>query len=589
VVARLLPAILALALMVEGLKEVGVRAGLVQPRLGAGLVSLVYLLMLAGLVIWNALQLAQADGARVSADRQRLRSEDRFHTMFEQAPMGIALIDSLTGRILEVNAKYAAIVGRSQQTIAALDWMRITHPGDVQKDLVQMARLNAGEIGGFQMDKRLLRQDDSVVWIRMTIVPVKVEQGRIRCHLAMIEDISECRNVEEERQRLNRQLAQAQKMDSLGCLAGGVAHDMNNVLGAILGLASAHLEAQEPGSPTRQALATIIKAAERGGKTVRSLLSFARLAPAEEAELNLNETLMEEAQLLERTTLFKVRIDLDLASDLRPILGDAGALAHAVMNLCANALEAMPESGTLTLRSRNVEPAAIEVQVADTGAGMPSDVLERCLDPFYTTKDVGKGTGLGLALVYSTVKAHHGQLDLQSQPGRGTCVRMRFPVAATRVPSCACAGPALPEACPTGLQVLVVDDDQLFLGALRALLKRLGYTATSAASGEEALARLEAGLEPDVVVMDMNMPGLGGQGTLPRLRSLRPRLPVLLATGRVDQAALDLVASDPDTVLLPKPFSLGELGAKLVGAARPPIVPSRQDPPVLHDPGDRNE
>jgi PAS domain S-box-containing protein len=422
-----LPAILLLALAVEGLKACTVRQGLVRPGVGAVLVSVAYLMAIVGLVTWNARQVSRAEAMGKWAIEERLRSEDRFRTIFEEAPMGIALLDSMTGRILEVNAKYSDIVGRTREAVAVLDWMKITHPDDIQKDLDQMARLNSGEIGGFQMDKRLLREDGSVVWISMTIVPIQVEKGGSRCHLAMIEDLTQRRQVEDERQRLNSQLVQAQKMDSLGCLAGGVAHDMNNVLGAILGLASTTFEIQAPDSPAREALDAIIRVAERGVDTVKGLLSFARQAPSGEQELNLNEVVLEEARLLERTTLAKVRFELDLSSDLRTILGDAGALTHAFMNLCVNALDAMPESGTLTLRSRNVGPAGIEVQVADTGAGMSSEVLGRCLDPFYTTKEGGKGTGLGLSLVYRTVKAHHGQLEIQSRQGQGTCVRMRFP------------------------------------------------------------------------------------------------------------------------------------------------------------------
>jgi PAS domain S-box-containing protein len=566
---RLLPVILVLFLLTEGVKELGVRLGLVGERFAAALVSAAYLLMMAGLVTWNARHLARAEAARQQADEERRRSEHRFQTIFEQAPMGIGLIDSVTGHICEVNAKYEKIVGITRDVLATLDWMRITHPEDIQKDLDQMAQLNAGEIDGFQMDKRLLRQDGREVWIRMTIVPIQVGHDLSRRHLAMFEDITERLQSEEERQRLQTQLVQAQKMDSLGGLAGGVAHDMNNVLGAILGLASANLETQDPGSEIRRALNTIIKAAERGGKMVKRLLSFARQAPAEEHELNLNETLQEVVRLLERTTLARVRLELDLANDLKPTRGDAGALAHAFMNLCVNALDAMPEHGTLTLRTRNVEPGMIEIQVEDTGAGMSNEVLEQCLDPFFTTKEVGKGTGLGLSLVYSTVKAHHGQLEIQSQSGQGTRVKMRFPASEPVSQAGESAQRTVPESWARGLRVLVIDDDQLMRCALEGLLKVLGHTATIAGCGEDALALLEAGLEVDAVILDMNMPGLGGSGTLPRLRSLRPALPVLLATGRVDQAALDLVGSDPKTVLLPKPFSLVELGTKLAALARP--------------------
>ena len=368
--------------------------------------------------------------------------------------------------------------------------------------------------------------------------------------------------AEEETAKLQTQLLQSQKMESLGTLAGGVAHDMNNVLGAILGLASAHIGSQPYGSPLHQALDTICKATERGGKMVKSLLSFARQSPAENNKLDMNAILKEQIALLERTTLAKVRLEIDMEADLRPILGDASALTHAFMNLCVNAVDAMPENGTLTLHTRNVDNDWIEVVVEDSGTGMPKEVLEKAMEPFYTTKEIGKGTGLGLSMVFSTVKAHRGQMAIQSEPGHGTRVMLRFPACEQEAPVQA-AALAATEATqiPHGtMKVLLIDDDDLIQSSVQAILEVLGHTAvTTAPSGEEALAMLEGGLEPDLVILDVNMPGLGGIGTLPCLRVLRPELPVLLATGRVDQTALTLASAHSGVTLLSKPFGLREL------------------------------
>jgi len=357
-------------------------------------------------------------------------------------------------------------------------------------------------------------------------------------------------------------------MESLGTLAGGVAHDMNNVLGAILGLASAHIGTQPYGSPLHQALDTICKATERGGKMVRSLLSFARQSPAESQKLDINTILREQLSLLERTTLAAVCLHINLEAELRPIMGDASALTHAFINLCINAVDAMPENGTLTLHSRNVDNDWIEVVVEDNGIGMPKEVLEKAMEPFFTTKGIGKGTGLGLSMVFSTVKAHRGQMAIESETGKGTRVRLRFPACEqeTPVPAAASAVAEATPAPPGSLQVLLVDDDDLILSSVLAILEALGHTAVNTAqSGEEALAILEAGLEPDLVILDMNMPGLGGIGTLPRLRRLRPAVPVLLSTGRVDQTALTLASDHAGVTLLSKPFGLRELQKHLEG------------------------
>ena len=414
----------------------------------------------------------------------------------------------------------------------------------------------------FELVHRVRRVDGTSGWTFSRAIPLFDSSGEIVEWFGVAKDVTERKLAEEEKAILRAQLLQSQKMESLGTLAGGVAHDMNNVLGAILGLASAHIGTQPYGSPLHQALDTICKATERGGQMVKSLLSFARQSPAESSKLDMNAILREQVALLERTTLAKVRLNIDLEANLRPILGDASALTHAFMNLCVNAVDAMPENGTLTLHTRNVDNDWIEVVVEDNGTGMPKDVLEKAMEPFFTTKETGKGTGLGLSMVFSTVKAHRGQMTIESQPGQGTRVMLRFPACEQETQAQAVA-PAVSEetVSPHGsLKVLLVDDDDLIQSSVQAILEVLGHTAVSTAqSGEEALTMLEAGLEADLVILDMNMPGLGGIGTLPRLRVLRPELPVLLATGRVDQTALTLASAHPSVTLLTKPFGLREL------------------------------
>ena len=394
-------------------------------------------------------------------------------------------------------------------------------------------------------------------WLEARFAPC--EGDRV---VAIVRDVTEARQVADRQRRLEAQLQQAQKLDSLGSLAGGVAHDMNNVLGAILVTATANQDNLPPGDPVHRALDTIARAATRGGQMVKGLLNFARQTAMEEATVDLNAELREVARLLERTTLAKVRLVLDLAEGLRPIRGDAGSLVHGFMNLCVNAVDAMAEDGVLTLSTRNLEDGQVEVVVADTGAGMAPEVLQRALDPYFTTKEVGKGTGLGLSMVYGIVKAHAGHLDLFSEPGQGTRVVLRFPAMA----EAAAAPAAIPAERPAAagpLQVLVVDDDEFLRSSMEGLLEQLGHTATLATCGEDALARLDLGLHPDVVILDMNMPGLGGAGTLPRLRALCPGTPVILATGKADQTALDLVSANRNVTLLAKPFTKGELRLRL--------------------------
>ena len=362
-------------------------------------------------------------------------------------------------------------------------------------------------------------------------------------------------------QRLADSLKQTQKLQSLGSLAGGVAHDMNNVLGAILNLATLH-QAQAPaGSLLKQSMETIAKACERGAALVKGLLGFARQDLAVSKVLDLNVLVRETVALLERTTLQKVRLGMDLARDLRPVKGDPAALSHALMNLCVNAVDAMPDGGQLTLQTRNEGSGAILLEVIDTGSGMPKDVLEKALDPFFTTKPQGKGTGLGLSIVYGTVKAHHGEIWLESAPGQGTTVAIQLPACEELLEASPEAGPSCSVA--RGKRVLVVDDDDLIQESTAALLESLGHMPFIAGDGREALRMLEEGLAVDVVLLDLNMPGMGGAQALPLIRALRPELPVLLATGRADAQALELVRAIPLVSLLAKPYGMKVLGEAL--------------------------
>jgi CheY-like chemotaxis protein len=196
---------------------------------------------------------------------------------------------------------------------------------------------------------------------------------------------------------------------------------------------------------------------------------------------------------------------------------------------------------------------------------MSKEVLDRALEPFFTTKGIGKGTGLGLSMVYSTMEAHQGKMEIQSEPGRGTTISLRFPVCNQAFPAPEPSAGPRPEEQQQALNVLLVDDDELMQSAVESLLRALGHVVVTASSGEVALTTVEAGFIPDVVILDMNMPGLSGAGTLPRLRRMLPNVPVLLSTGRVDQAAKALVEAHPQVALLPKPFTMTDLEQKLQG------------------------
>jgi PAS domain S-box-containing protein len=490
-------------------------------------------------------------------------SEATYRELLERQGEGFGMVDAqerflVANPVAEVifGVPPGGLVGRS-----LLDFLDGAQRRDVE---AQTAERREGRSSTYQLEIR--RPDGERRTILVTATPRSAGSAGALHVIGIFRDITAELRAQEDRKRLEDQVTRAQKMESLGKLAGGVAHDINNVLGAILGLASVHRQLQPEGSEAWQDLDTIVKACQRGGDLVKGLLDFARQGLADERALDLNALVRDQVQLLSRTTLQRVQLVVDLAAGAPAVRGDASALSHVLLNLCVNAVDAMAGEGTLTLRTALTGDGLVRLEVTDAGCGMTQEVLDRALDPFFTTKPQGQGTGLGLTIAYSVVKAHRGRMEIDSAPGRGTRVSVFLPVAPPTL-----ANPDQgPQAQRPGhaLSVLVVDDDELLQATMRRLLKALGHRATVLASGEEALQRLSEGLEVDLVILDLNMPGLGGAETLPRLRTLRPDLPVLLASGRVDQQALDLAQAVPGVGLMPKPFGLDDVRERLASFCR---------------------
>jgi PAS domain S-box-containing protein len=526
------------------------------------------------LVQWTNTLLYTADGsvggtASLGRDITELRrseealraSEEKFSKIFQSSPDAIIITDHDTGRVFDINPGFTRLLGYQREEVVD----RHTSPEELALWVEPAAReqlrhlvVEHGE--AFNFPARLRRKDGLVA--QVLISSTLLAMAGKPCTLSVVRDITEHLRAEEERRLLEIQVQKTQKLESLGSLAGGMAHDMNNVLGAILGIASIHQESAPLDSPLQRAMDIIIKACVRGRTLVQGLLGFARQGLAEEQVIDLNSLVKEEVALLERTTFQKILLEIDLAADLRPILGDASALTHVLMNLCVNAVDAMESGGTLRLATRNESPDFVLLEVADSGCGMSKEVLDRALDPFFTTKAQGKGTGLGLPIVYATIKAHGGTLDLESTPGVGTTIRIHLPACEAGPDEAATTVPPVPVVLRP-LQVLIVDDDELLRASLELMVGAIHHHPVAVGSGEEALQKLEAGLPVDLVILDMNMPGLGGAATLPLLRRLRPTVPVLLATGRVDQRALDLTEHHEGVHLLSKPFSLEEVRQRI--------------------------
>jgi PAS domain S-box-containing protein len=439
-------------------------------------------------------------------------------------------------------------------------WLeRIVHPED--RAALAASMQAAMEDGSpYKTQFRAVLPDGTVRHLVAYGLVIRDDAGRPVRVIGMNRDRTEQVKADFERRRLQEERQHSEKLESLGSLAGGMAHDMNNVLAGILGTAEMLRERFPASDPVARSLDSIIYASGRGRDLVRTLTDFARAGVPEPRPFDLNELLRKEVELLRHSTLQKVRVVQDLDPQLPPLLGDASALGGTIMNLAVNALDAMPDGGILAFRSRSMGPGRIELTVTDTGYGMSPDVVARATEPFFTTKPVGKGTGLGLTRALGTVKAHGGSVEIQSAPGQGTSITIQLPCfQKDRSEEPAAEAPAERAQAREALRILLVDDDQVILETMPALLESLGHAVETASRGEEALSRLAAGLQVDLVVLDHNMPGLTGTETLVRLREQRPELPVILASGFVDTFTENLVTRLPQVWILKKPYSLREV------------------------------
>jgi signal transduction histidine kinase/CheY-like chemotaxis protein len=382
----------------------------------------------------------------------------------------------------------------------------------------------------------------------------------------------------DEHRRTEERLRHAQKMEALGQLAGGVAHDFNNVLTGILACATAIAEEAPRGSPAEEAARVIEQAGRRAAELTRQLLGFARRGKLRAAPVDVHAAVAEAARLLARTLDPRIVLVQRLEAAHATVFGDAGQLQQAILNLAVNARDALPRGGTVTFATSNVErtaadlaahPAAcpgryVALSVADTGAGIPPELRERIFEPFFTTKEPGRGTGMGLATVYGIATNHGGLVELESEPDRGARFTLLLPVHDGAAPP---ARQAAPVHLGRPARVLVVDDDPAVrAGAARALAV-LRCAAEVCETGAGALAALRA--DPsgvDLAIVDLGMPGMDGLATFRALRAVAPALPVVVSSGYGADGRAQEVLDAGACGFLPKPWALDQLAAAISGA-----------------------
>jgi two-component system cell cycle sensor histidine kinase/response regulator CckA len=512
---------------------------------------------------------------RRRADDALRESRERLRAIFNSAPFGIALIDSVTGRVEEANALCAEFIGRTPDEMATVDWQSVTHPDDIAVEERQLARLRDGSSSGFFLRKRYRKGDGSYVWGNLTVAPLRFAGAGTPKYVAIIEDISDILRSEAERASLQAQLAQAQKLESVGRLAGGVAHDFNNMLAAILGNTELALLRVGANHAIAHHLEEIRDAAQRSADLTRQLLSFARKQVISPVVLDLNAAVSGILKMLGRLLGEDVTVEWNPGVDLWPVKVDPTSIDQVMANLSINARDAMHgEERRLTITTANVEVDAataarrpdastgafVRISVKDTGTGMSPEILAHLFEPFFTTKPVGEGTGLGLATVYGIVRQHGGFILVDSEPGVGTEMKVYFPRStdtATTAGGASVADERLP---PTGHgTILVVEDEPAVRRLECAMLRSLGYTVIDCGTPEEALGFAAGGAHCDLMITDIVMPGMNGNELRAEFAKTHPAMPVLLVSGYAGDSLSSKGALEKSAHFLQKPFTLDRL------------------------------
>ena len=511
----------------------------------------------------------------VTAAAQAIAALQEHRDLLEQA-QGLARVGSWVAELggdgrMSWSAETGRIFGLPPEQYPRTfgEVMNLVHEEDRQRLIDGGAAVLAGQ--PLDVEHRIVRPDGEIRWVHEKGQVIRDADGNPASIFGTIQDVTERRSME-------TRLHQLQKLEAIGRLAGGVAHDLNNALTAIIGFAEITYESLGPQHPARSGLDEIRRAAARAEAVTRELLAFSRRQLLRPTICSPAEIVDGIGRVLEPLVSSSIRLQCRVAADVPPIFCDRERLEQAVLKLAVNACDAMPLGGELTLAVARVEIGAayarlhppltpgsyVELKVADTGAGIAPDAQAHLFEPFFTTKEIGKGTGLGLPMVYGTIKQNGGFIFAESALGQGTAFRLFFPPAAAKAPA---AGPTSPRTAPTC--VLVVEPEPSLQTFVSAALGRSAHRMVAAGSIDEALTVLADKNESiDVLLVDAEAPGIAGTELMAAVRKRHAQLPIILMTRygaeQPDQAAL------PESVtILPKPFTPQELDAAIASRRRP--------------------
>ncbi|MFO7784328.1 MAG: PAS domain S-box protein [Desulfatiglandales bacterium] len=510
----------------------------------------------------------------IRAENALRESEERHRSILENMNEGYYEVD-LAGNLTFANNAMTDLLGYEKDELIGLNnraYMDEETARKVYKAFNRVFRTGSPE-GGFQWNN--IRKDGSRVVVETSVSLIVNADGRPVGFRGLVRDVTERELSKVEKKKLEAQLQHAQRMEAIGTLAGGIAHNFNNILMGIQGNASLVALDLDRGHSHYERLKTIEKLVSSGSKLTSQLLGYAREGRYEVRAVNLNPVIEETARTF-GSARREVRVQTDLAPSLRPVLADREQIEQALINLFVNAADAMPEGGELHVTTKNTTSKEMKgkpympeegdyalLVIRDTGLGMDNETRAKIFEPFFTTKGLSKGTGLGLASVYGIVKAHGGYIDVESEIGRGATFEIYLPLTDTPVESTAEKEVLI--SLGSGV-VLLVDDEETVLDVGAEMLSRMGYTVYKARNGEESLRMFQAEYRDiDLVILDMIMPDMGGGYVYDHMKQIDPDVKVLLASGYgMDEKATGILKRGCDD-FIQKPFDMTVLSQKLKG------------------------
>ena len=505
------------------------------------------------------------------AESRTVESESRYRNLVNQLP-GITYIAEAgpEGNWFFVSPQVKTLLGFSEQEWISNRnlWFERIHPEDRERVAIEETRAAAAREHCI-LEYRIMTRDGRMLWFHDEALPLNTAKNDPTVFQGVMLDITERKKAEDDIRRKEEQLLRSQKMDALGRVAGGIAHDFNNLLTSIIGSTQFLLDGLPPGNPLRVDAQQVIDLSERGARLTRQLLSLGRTPMGRKSHMDVNKTIGDMERFLKQTLGEDILLTVLLSAEPAVIDADMDLFHQVIMNLSLNARDAMPQGGSLSIKTAMAENPHVAlppggyviITVKDNGCGMSEDVLRRIFEPFYTTKDLTKGSGLGLASVYSIVQQHRGHIDVDSVPNLGTEFRIFLPRVEGRAAEVA-ARVERPTLTGTGERILLAEDDEALRRLTVRILQGLGYGVMSAEDGQAALAVYEKeGGKFDMVLTDVVMPNLSGPELIEELKQRGFDKPYLFVSGFVDERVSGHGLAPSAANLLRKPFTRESLAA----------------------------